>query len=272
MEVTLDDFDARAYLREFFGVEAGMISFDARLLLHYSSRLIRSHDLQGARVLSLGSGPSLCEVLCLAGVAGEIHMSDISAANRDALARWANPGPDGFDWTPLIAQALAEERNLLDDVLAGDAFGMIDADAVARRRSAVRDRVTQVLPCDISRADPLGGQGFPHYDVVASLFAVDAASRDITEWAGCFRNACELVVPGGLLFFGTSLESDRYSFGSQVYETACVSKSMLLDHLAANGFTLVPPAPVSFTEHDPQRLYAGGLYLTARKTERTVGT
>jgi len=262
----MGNFDAISYLDEFFGITAGNISIDARLLLHYCSRLVREHELQGSTVLSLGCGPSICEVLNLAGVASAIHMSDISEANRVALEQRDSPDALGFDWRPLFAQALAEERNPLEKMLEGDAYRAVGANAVTERVNRLNKCLTLILPCDVTRADPLEGRGFSSYDIVISLFCVDAASRDLPTWQRCFKNMCDLVAPNGLLTFGTSLESSAYKFGDQIYESAFVTEEMVLDALRSNGFSLVAPDIVRFEEDNPERIYSGGVYLTAQKT------
>lgn len=259
------EFDTRAYLEEFFGLRDGQLSFDARLLLHYCAKLVRRHKLCGIEVLSLGSGPSLTEVISLATVAREIHMSDISASNRRALERFDAPSEDGFDWRPLVAQAIAEERQAGTDMLDGGAYAAVEPEAVEARLATLKSRITKVLASDATRRDPLHGEGRTDYDLVISLFCIDAASRDLESWHGCLENLTGLVRPGGLLVFGTSLESSSYRFGEQVHGSAFVTEATLWTAITAHGFELVEPEPARFVEQNPDRLYSGGLYLTARK-------
>lgn len=108
------------------------------------------------------------------------------------------------------------------------------------------------------------------YVIISCLFCIDAASTEHNDRVDCLPNMVTLIKPGGLLVLGSTLNSSEYSIGTQSYRAATITERMLENALQQHGLVKTNPGMERFIEHQADRSYAGGLYLTAGKLERRL--
>ena len=247
-------FDPRVYLNEYYAT-----LFPENLdLLHFLVRTFR--DLPpGGRVLDFGSGPTIYTAIVAAPYAGEIHLSDVSEANRNELVTWLHDDPTAFDWRATIRAVLELEGSAAT------------SEQIAERADMIRQRVTEVLHCDARAHLPLGAAN-RRYDVVVSNMCLEAAADDLDEWRQCVHNLASLVKPGGILILTTVKRCHAYAVGNTVFQVLDIDEDDLRAALNVAGF--VPDTircDWAYADH-PVHPYEGLIFtVAAQEIERALG-
>lgn len=254
-----ETFKPDAYLDEYYRT----VAHDALEMLRFLVAGFRD-AAPGARVLDFGGGPTIFTAIAAARRAGEIHLSDYSAANRAAVRAWLRADPAAFDWRSFVAAVLDLEG------------APADAGAIAAREALVRSRLSAILACDATAAPALSivpdgaspqaaGAAPAPYDVLCTSMCLEAVARDAAEWRQCLLNIAPLLRPGGRLMMITVRRGRAYPVGEQLFPIAALDEGDVRASLAAAGFS---PASISLaivpSDH-PDHPYDGLILTSAVK-------
>ena len=95
-----DKFNPQNFLQAYYGV--------ANLSSIHLFKLKQVHEFYQSypssaklKILDIGSGPAIANMISAAPYAAEIVLSEYTEANRSALLQWLNNDPGAFDWTCL---------------------------------------------------------------------------------------------------------------------------------------------------------------------------
>ena len=119
------------------------------------------------------------------------------------MRRWISGDPTAFDWDAFIRKALELET----------ATPCTDAE-VARRASAIRERITRLVRCDASRTPPIE-HSHQRYDVLLTNFCAESVTSDWGEWQTYMANILSMLKPGGWLVISALKGATQYSVGTQ---------------------------------------------------------
>lgn len=263
MPVRYDDFDALAYAQEYFAIHDGRLTWEVISTLNYMRRLTSAHPLDGARVLSVGTGPTLLEAICFAERAERIDATDVSPAVLAALEGWVQGEAYTAEFAPQIAHWLAECDTPSESPLDPTAWSRIDPARVRRCADALRRR-TRVSRWDVF-ADPAPPQGVAPYDAVVALFCLEAASASVDEWRRGLAAIVAQVAPGGLFVLATLLDAEVYRMGDEIHSVLRLDRAVVDAEFARHGLELVEPGVFEFVEDNPKRTYDAVAYFTARR-------
>lgn len=131
-----------------------------------------------------------------------------------------------FDWGPVakyIAQ-LEGQPNLDPKIIEEEA----------------REKVAGILTCNIlnkkvlkNREEFEGG-----FDVVTTIFCLEAACTTEQEYRRGFSNICKLIKCGGLLLMGGILEENVYQFGGKQVRCYFLREEVLMECLQKCGINM----------------------------------
>ena len=93
-----DKFNPEDYFQAYYGVtNLGPIHlFKLKQVHEFYQSYPSSAKL---RILDIGSGPIVANIISAAPYAAEIVLSEYTDANRSALLQWLSKDPNAFDWT-----------------------------------------------------------------------------------------------------------------------------------------------------------------------------
>ncbi|HEY1011725.1 MAG TPA: guanitoxin biosynthesis pre-guanitoxin forming N-methyltransferase GntF [Herpetosiphonaceae bacterium] len=179
----------------------------------------------GALVLDVCSGPTIYQFLAAAPRAAAIHASDYLPQNLAELGRWLEAAPGAFDWSPVIAEALRLELGRPPQ-----------ATEIAGRAAEVRRAVTELLPCDLRQAQPLGPSQRPIYDALSMCYGADSIFATLPEWEAAMRRCCAALKPGGALIAAVIKNASWWALGGRRMQAVPLDEASVAAALGRIGF------------------------------------
>lgn len=179
-------------------------------------------------MLEFGCGPSLSYIFPAISKVQEIHLAEYLADNRAEVQKWIEGRNDAYDWQEFTLATLKMEGNPEPT-----------ATEVKVREQQARERITQILPCNVLKANPLGIKKRGFYPLVVSNYCIEAVSTSIEQWQVYMGNVMSLVKPGGTLILsacGGAVDS-FYRVGESKFPCTNINGQDFLTSLSDNGFT-----------------------------------
>ncbi|RYX81924.1 hypothetical protein EON83_22035 [bacterium] len=209
------------YLTEYYGEVQPDEHFAVEFLVETVARL-----KPVSVALEFGCGPTIHHALALANLVGELHMADYLESNRAEVEKWRRKDEGAFNWDHFGVETLQLEGNAHPT-----------QEQVAEREELLREKITQVVPCDAFSSEPLGEGNNRIYPLVASHYCAEACTTDQEEWRACMRNISSLVETGGTLIISVCGAASAYAVGDRYFPCAGVDEKDVLACLLEIGFT-----------------------------------
>lgn len=212
----LDHFDPVAYLRQYYGDND--MSRGLKIILFFLPNIAaRMNKCQ--TLLDVGSGPAVYMALGFRDQVDQIYLSDFTEQNRRELRCWKN-GSANFNWAP-IAKAIAKLEGKSD-------WEKLENDA--------RRKLTDIIYCDVHSEmvldETYSGQTF---DIVSTVFCLEYASSDYSEYKSAMAKVCKLIKPNGTLIMGGAFEETHYTIGPKKFACHYLTEDQLFDSLRDAG-------------------------------------
>lgn len=102
----------------------------------------------------------------------------------------------------------------------------------------MRRAIKQVLKCDVTQSQPLGGVSLPPADCLLSTLCLDAACPDLPAYRTALRNLGSLLKPGGFLVMVDALKSSYYTIGQQRFSSLSLGWEAVRDAVEEAGYTI----------------------------------
>lgn len=194
----------------------------------------------GGHALDLGTGVTVAYWAAAAAVVDQITLADYTPAYLAIQRSWIEDATGAPDWSNYIGMALR---------YAGLPS---DAAAMAQRAALARARVAGLMPCDLTRPDPLGAAHRGRYDLVLGLYCAESIAGSRVEWRGWMRHAFSLLRPGGR-YIGAALGNcSYYCVGAQRFGHIPVSagdyRAVMLEYGFAATDLRITTVPEQFPD------------------------
>jgi hypothetical protein len=217
VEDTFRSFDPLGYLRTYYPADVGAENDE------YLGFLARAYaGIRGARLLDVGCGPTIYQLISACTSVDEIHLRDPSAACLEQVRRWLRAEPASYPWGAYIARALEHEHTSADDA------------AVDRRATRLRKKVASVREEGV---EDLPAIAPGRYDVVSMHFVAESITSDREQWRATVRDVAALVGPGGHLVLGSIGGATRWRSGDRTYPAVPVTLPDIEHELESHGLT-----------------------------------
>lgn len=222
-----DGFDTQAYLNSRYSTASHPLFTPHLPHLHNVYKTLGAN--KNLKILEVGSGPSISNIISAAPYASEIVLAEYTENNRRVLQQWLDREPQAFDWTTFM-------KHVVVDVEGGE-----EKD-VAVREERIRSSVKAVIPCDVTKDPLLPQQYIGQYDIVQSMLCLDAACQTEEEYSAAIKRLTQVLKPDGKLIL-YSVERDTthlktgYLVGDKLFECVDISKGFITESLTAIGFS-----------------------------------
>jgi SAM-dependent methyltransferase len=246
-----DHFDPRAYLAEYY---LGLSPENDFVLRFYHETYAALEG--GLRLLEVGGGPTVYQLISASGKAREIVFADYLETNLDEVRDWLQRVPTAFDWTPYLERVAALES------ANGEPSG---AAALAAR---VRSRITRLVRCDLTCDRPLAPETVAGFDVVSSAFCLEGVTQDRRMFAVFLQRVASLLREGGKLVATVVRDSEAYKVGPSYFPACPLDEGSLTRALARAGFAGVR---ISSLRTDEDHGYTGIMAVTAERQQTLDG-
>ncbi|XP_019631449.1 PREDICTED: nicotinamide N-methyltransferase-like [Branchiostoma belcheri] len=179
----------------------------------------------GRRLLDVGSGPTVYQLISASRVCPEIICSDIHKGALEEIKKWKNSDPNAFDWTDVVKYVSGLE-------------GMRWEYRQGQLRNAIKDAVI----CDVLNEYPLHPAVFQPFDTVISAYGLEGASWDKgrSTYAKTVQNTCSLLKPGGYFISMSYIGVTYYIEGGEKWpDSLCLDTEFVLKSLSEAGITVL---------------------------------
>lgn len=180
------------------------------------------------KILEIGSGPVIANIISAAPHAAEIVLSDYTEANRSALLQWLNNDPKAFDWTHIFKHIVVDLEGKMEE-------------EVPIRAKLVREVVKAVVPCDVNQDPPIPPPYDKQYDIVTDSFCLVCACATTEDYTTALVRLHALLKPGGKIVLHTPEVEDAltplsYPLGPYRFFNLSLTSDIILKSLEQAGF------------------------------------
>ena len=183
------------------------------------------------KILEIGSGPVIANIISAAPYAAEIVLSEYTEANRSALLQWLNKNPNAFDWTHVFKHVVVDLEGKTEE-------------EVPIRAELVRKVVKAVVPCDVNKDPPIPTEYVDQYDIVTDFFCLVSACATTEDYTAALIRLHALLKPGGKIVLYTpeyenTLTPPSYPVGPYKFFDLPLTRDIILKSLEQAGFCAV---------------------------------
>ncbi|XP_068162292.1 phenylethanolamine N-methyltransferase-like [Antennarius striatus] len=226
------NFDPTTFFQNFVSPEESRLDKKDSLMSWKLSCLHRAFsegDMKGDLLVDIGSGPSIYQVMSACEVFNKVILTDFLEVNRNELKLWLqNEGGSKMDWTPFLKKVCELEGRSPSEW--------------TEKAARLRQVVTDVLPVDVHRPQPLALHALPPAgaDCLVSAFCLESASPDLATFNRALGHIGGLLRPRGHLLLIGRLQENYYFVGPGVkIPVVPLNEAQVCDSLKENGFTLI---------------------------------
>ena len=198
--------DAKSYLNERYREGCGAFKVNISYVGRYHD-LFKKHCQECSskaklKILEIGSGATINSAITLVPFSSNIVLSAYSESEAREVQLWRERSPEAFNWRPFISAILRKYEGIVDEA----------SESVERREEEIRSSISNVVPCDLKKAEVVDPQYVPEggFDVVVSMGVLTAGASSIEEFNGMIANISSLIKPGGFLMCNFTMGATAY--------------------------------------------------------------
>ena len=192
----------------------------------------------GLKVLDLGCGPVIANVISAAEFASQIVLAEYTELNRKEITKWLDKDLDAHDWTPFLTYVVTEVEGR-------------SSEEIAVREEKLRSAIKAVVPCDLTKDPMVSSEYIQEYDVVQAFLSLEAASSNKEEYLSILKRIRLLVKPGGAFILYSAQRSEElpgpgvYEVGGVKFSDIRVSVKSVESSLTSAGFNIIKTLPLA---------------------------
>ena len=231
-----ESFDPTTYLELRFKNPGAGVSAMINFALENLCQFFRDWP-QGKfpKVLDYGCGPVIAYDMSAARVASEIVLAEYTKKSCELIKKWLNHDPSAWDWSPYFKHVV----ETIEGKSETEAF---------KREETMRKVIKAVVPCDITKDQPIADGYEGPYDIVISTLAIESGCQTRADYKAAIKKMFALLNQGGHLLLYVSIRNKEglgcYYVGEQEFHPLCLTEQFVLTTLTDNGFIVVKNNPL----------------------------
>ncbi|NP_001139974.1 uncharacterized protein LOC393330 homolog [Salmo salar] len=186
------------------------------------SKTFSTGKYRGQRLIEVGTGPTIHTLISACEYYDEIVVSDYVDSNRKEIEKWLKAEEGCFDWNAHLQYVCDLERKRTPAIIT----------------DTLRQRVKQVLKCDICLENPFHPVTVPPADCVLSSLCLEAACKDRESYRRSLSSMVDLLRSGGVLVLIGDLDETFYTVGEQRFDCVNLSEEFITEALSKLGLSV----------------------------------
>ncbi|XP_013421987.1 indolethylamine N-methyltransferase [Lingula anatina] len=216
-------------------------------------KIFSSGTITGRRILEIGSGPVIANLIPSAKWFDRITLSEYAKCNRDELVKWWAADDTAHDWSPHFkyhAKLDGDESKWMENQLT------------------FREKMTPVKHCDVTKEDILSPNPVEPFDAVLSSLCLEAACHDVASYQRALVNIARLLRHGGHIVLVGVLDETYYTVGKEKFFCLPLDKAKITNALKSAGFDEMVWYEDNTRSLDIRSDYTGLFVVKGRLTEK----
>ncbi|XP_056398285.1 indolethylamine N-methyltransferase-like [Hyla sarda] len=226
--------------------------------------------VKGDLMVDIGPGPAIYQELSACEAFKEITAADYTDRNREYLEKWRKNEPGLFDWTPALKFVCdlegrsahhSDHPSLLPACVVGK---------IAEKEEKLRKTLKRVVPCDVTKSNPLHPLVLPKANCVLTVGCLECACKDEVAYKNVIKNLSSLLKVGGHLIIGSILGSTIFRCGNKEFSLINLSEPFLRKVITDTGF-VIEDLEVLPREFDKPMFdicnHTSGIFILAKKVK-----
>jgi len=245
-------FLPESYLEEYY---ATVIPENDKLMAFFADVSTKLPKVK--TLLEYGGGPTIYQLISLAGKVSEIDFTDYLESNLTQVKNWVKVKKSAHNWRPFVRVALYYEYG-----------SMPTTNAVSARERKVRSLLKSFGRVDAFKPEH-DKTAHQKYDIVSTNFVAESISSNKTEWRCGLRSIVNYVDDNGWLVM-TAIRNARYwRSGDDHFASYAIQKKDLEQELKRMGFKIVISRQIDADQTDPTHPeyegYDGMVFVLAQR-------
>ena len=234
----VDDFNPKELLNLFYATaegspsEKGAFDFYRRHLLNFYTKYSSKWDTTTARLLEFGGGPVIAPLISAAPFVDQITFAAYLESERKEIELWKDGKEDAHDWSSHFKCTVNEIERIPGD------------DAWREREDLLRKRMSNIIPCDIFRDNPLLVKQEP-FEIVSTSLCLESACTTYAEYKEAIKKLVGLLKPGGFILVFLVERETFYVVGNKKWSCLYLTLEQVKEVLTEVG------TAVFVAERDP---------------------
>ncbi|XP_078572946.1 nicotinamide N-methyltransferase-like [Branchiostoma floridae x Branchiostoma japonicum] len=190
----------------------------------------------GKRLLDVGTGPTLYQLLSASRVFTDIICSDIHQGALEEIWKWKNGDADAFDWSSAIKHVSGLEGTRWEE-------------RQAQLRSVIKDTVF----CDVHNENPLHPAVFRPFDAIISAYCLESAcfNKGRSSYGNALKNISSLLKSGGYLILVAYIGVTYWISDGKTYpDDVRLDTDFMLKSLSEAGITVLETSEFKTPDRD----------------------
>jgi len=218
--MSFEKWNPKDYLKQYYNTKG--IAEDEMYILKFCIEFFKSGAYHFSESLEIGSGPTIHHAIPLAPYVDDIYLSDFLDSNLNEVRKWINSDSGHHNWFPYLKGTLEIEGKKATNL------------EVKERADLLREKVKDLLYCDIFRSHPLSmNKKFP---LVTSFYCADSATHSKEAWLLAMQNVLNIVAPDGWFIMSALEKAKNYKVGDLEFPSAHISNFDVEKVLKNSGF------------------------------------
>ncbi|XP_078703834.1 nicotinamide N-methyltransferase-like [Branchiostoma floridae x Branchiostoma belcheri] len=209
----------------------------------------------GRRLLDVGSGPTVYQLISASRVCPEIICSDINKGALAEIKKWKNGDQNAFDWTDAVKFVCELEGTRWES-----------------RQRQLQNAIKDTVVCDVLNNNPLHPAVFLPFDTIISAYCLEGAcwNKGRSTYAHAVRNICTLLKSGGyfilLAYIGVTYYIEE---GKKVLDDLCLDPEFVIKSLSEAGITVLETSVYKTPEREECAFsdVKSIMYVVGKKTQ-----
>lgn len=177
-------FPSKNYLLENFNYpspdseDSGLMRFSFEKLKKFGEK----EDM-----LEIGGGPTIYQIIIPSRKVRNVVFGEYNSLNRKEIVKWLNGDKSSFNWDGHFKFSFEIE-------------GIVpDKNMVEKRKSEVREKIRDVLPCNLYNENPFHPRKLKTFDIVSSHYCADCISDKKSDFLMFMKRISSYVKNRGIL-------------------------------------------------------------------------
>ena len=201
-----DGFNPKEYLNLLYTPDPAFrvtFEFQRQQLYNFYTKYSCKWNNKTARLLEFGGGAVIAHLISAVPYVDQITFAAYLEDERKEVELWKHGKEGAHDWSPYFRYAVNEMEHI-----AGD-------DAWRERQELLRNRVTNIIPCDIFSDNPLLVKQESAFEIVSTSLCLEAACTTHAQYKEGVKKLVGLLEPGGFLLIFGDEQGTFYTIGNK---------------------------------------------------------